>query len=85
LTIDEDEPPEGFAMMRQTDDLYFCDKVIAAGHRILADANILCVHWDCDVDPAKPYYLPLDSYPMKGATLQPVMTKTHILQEAKRA
>jgi hypothetical protein len=73
-TLDEDMPPEGYTMLRQTDDLYFCNRVIEAGGKILADANVLCVHWDYDTDPPKAYYLPLDSYPMQGAEIRPVMT-----------
>lgn len=49
--------------IQQTDDLYFCDKVIAAGHKILAHGGVLCVHWDAQT--GKPYMLPQDSYPVK--------------------
>jgi len=76
LHIDEDQPPEGYTLMRQTDDLYFCDKVIAAGGKILCDANVICLHWDYSTDPPKAYYMPLDSAPMKDAQLQPVMVKS---------
>ena len=31
---------------RQTDDNYFCQKVLKAGHVILADAGVLCGHFD---------------------------------------
>ena len=72
-TLDLDSPPVGYSMLRQTDDLYFCDKVRAAGYKIMADANVLCVHWDYSVDPPKPYYLPPDSKPMKGVVIQPTM------------
>lgn len=75
-TIDEDMPPEGYTMVRQTDDLYFCAKVIEAGYKIMADANVLCVHWDYDFDPPKPYYLGPDTKPMKDVQIQPTMAPT---------
>jgi hypothetical protein len=54
---------------RQTDDLYFCDKVRAAGYRMIADGSVLCVHWDLSKaltgEMPTPYVLPEDSYPMK--------------------
>ena len=75
LTTDDDEPPEGYTIRRGTDDIYFCERVKEAGFKILADANVLCVHWDYEFDPAKPYYMPMDSYPMQGVTLRPVMTE----------
>jgi hypothetical protein len=49
----------------QTDDLYFCDRVIEAGYKILADGNVLGIHWDYQTDPPTPYALPEDSWPMK--------------------
>lgn len=51
--------------IQQTDDLYFCDKVIAAGFRIVADGAIQCIHWD--VKTGTPYMLPEDSYPVRNA------------------
>lgn len=72
-TVDEDNPAPGYTMHRQTDDLYFCRKVLEAGFKILADANVLCVHWDYDSDPPKPYYLSPDTGPMKGVVLQPTL------------
>ncbi len=44
----------------QTDDLYFCDKVRAAGFRCIADASILGIHWDMNTKPPTPYRLPQD-------------------------
>src|SRR5215831_6941651 len=49
----------------QTDDLFFCDNVIANGMKILADGNVLCCHWDISVDPPIMYELPLTSYPFQ--------------------
>jgi hypothetical protein len=46
-----------------TEDAYFCDKVRAAGFKILADGGILCDHYD--MDSKKVYRIPEDSYPMK--------------------
>lgn len=45
-----------------TDDAWFCDKVLDAGFKILADANVLCAHWDYATN--KRFELPEDSYPM---------------------
>lgn len=45
-----------------TDDAWFCDRVRAAGFKILADANVLCRHWDTAQQ--IPYEMPPDSYPM---------------------
>ena len=46
-----------------TEDLYFCDKVVKAGGKIIADGGILCRHWDVKTMTA--YSLANDSYPMK--------------------
>lgn len=63
LTVDE-PMNEQLQAHSQTDDLYFCDKVTAAGGKILADGGVLCIHWDYSTDPPTPYYLPPDSWPM---------------------
>jgi len=34
------------AKLNMTDDLYFCEKARAAGYKILADAHVICSHWD---------------------------------------
>jgi hypothetical protein len=47
-----------------TDDLYFCDKARAAGHRILAHGGVLCQHWDMEQKAA--FILPPDSLPYKN-------------------
>ena len=67
-TVDEaPEPGSEVIMRRVTDDLYFCKKVTEAGFKIVGDGSILCIHWDYSSDPPKPYVLPTDSYPLKGA------------------
>ena len=45
-----------------TDDLYFCKKVIDAGHRIVAHGGVLCAHI---AQNGVIYTLPEDSYPFK--------------------
>lgn len=45
---------------KQTDDLYFCDKVRAAGFRCIADASVLGIHWDMNTTPPTPYRLAQD-------------------------
>jgi len=45
-----------------TDDVWFCEKVVKAGFKILADAHVICTHWDNAT--MKPYNMPEDSYPM---------------------
>jgi len=44
-----------------TEDLYFCKKVRDAGFKIVADAKVICNHWD--VKTMKVYSMPDDSYP----------------------
>jgi hypothetical protein len=46
-----------------TEDLYFCNKVRQAGFQILADAHVICNHWD--IKTMTPYMLPKDSYPLQ--------------------
>lgn len=48
---------------QMTDDLWFCRKVTEAGYRILADGNVLPIHWD--IKTGKHYILPEDSYPLR--------------------
>lgn len=45
-----------------TDDIYFCQKAKAAGHRLLAHGGILPIHWDRH---GNYYELPPDSYPFQ--------------------
>lgn len=47
-----------------TDDIYFCEKARAHGHRILAHGGVLCDHWDIENKTA--YRLPEDSLPYKN-------------------
>jgi hypothetical protein len=47
-----------------TDDIYFCQKVKAAGFNILAHGGVLCGHYDVKTN--KIFTLPEDSYPMKS-------------------
>ena len=52
----------------QTEDLYFCDKVRAAGFKILADSNVIAIHWNDEPGGWVPYYPEEDSYPMRPVT-----------------
>ena len=54
-TVDEED-------CQITDDAWFCDRVLDAGFKILADTNVICAHWDNALQ--KRYELPDDSYPM---------------------
>lgn len=49
-----------------TDDAWFCGKLQRAGFRILANAHVLCTHWDAET--RTPYRLAEDSYPMRAET-----------------
>jgi len=54
-----DEGPNGDSLgMNISDDLYFCQKVVEGGYRIIADGSVLCVHYDYNEDPPKAYFLP---------------------------
>lgn len=44
-----------------TDDAFFCGKVQLAGFRILADAHVLCTHWDYETN--TPYRFEDGSFP----------------------
>jgi glycosyltransferase involved in cell wall biosynthesis len=46
-----------------TDDIYFCNKVNAAGFSILAHGGVLCGHYDVRKD--KIFTMPDDAYPVK--------------------
>jgi hypothetical protein len=48
-----------------TDDGWFAGKLEIAGLKILADAHVLCTHWDYETQTA--YRVPDDSYPMLPA------------------
>lgn len=69
-TVDEhipeaiaDMPETMHSQQKVTDDLWFCEKVIGAGYKIMADSNVMCVHWD--VAEGKGYRLGADSYPLR--------------------
>lgn len=49
-----------------TEDLYFCHKVKEAGHKIYADAAVLCEHWS--IETMEPTVLPEDCLPRRRAT-----------------
>ena len=70
MSIDMDQPPDTYSTWRMTDDIYFCHKVKEhTKYKIVADGNILCIHYDYATDPPKPFYLPVDSYPMKDTNI----------------
>lgn len=48
--------------LQLTDDGWFCGKLELAGLKVLADAHVLCTHWDNATE--TPYRIPEDSYPM---------------------
>jgi hypothetical protein len=61
-----DRGPNGeWVNVHQSDDLYFCDRVVEAGYKLVADGNVICIHWDVTVDPAQGYSLPDGSYPTR--------------------
>jgi GT2 family glycosyltransferase len=62
-TIDEACTDPAQFKNQQTDDLYFCDKVIDAGYKILAHGGVQCLHWDAST--GTPYGLPIGSFPLK--------------------
>jgi hypothetical protein len=47
-----------------TDDLYFCDKLIRAGHKLYAHGAVLCDHWDAPN--RTKYFLAPDSLPYQN-------------------
>jgi Methyltransferase domain len=62
--VDAGTIPEGEAQRgAMTDDIYFCRKAVAAGHRILAHGGVLPIHWDRKGGYAE---LPPDSYPFQS-------------------
>ena len=48
---------------RESDDLYFCDKVAKAGFEVWANGKVLCHHYD--MERGTVYMLPRESYPYK--------------------
>ena len=69
MSIDEDGTPET-PIIQVTDDLYFCDKVIREGFKILADTNVQCVHWGWseEKNAFQPFMLSGDCYPLRPVT-----------------
>ncbi len=51
--------------LQMTDDGWFCGKLELAGLKVLADAHVLCTHWDNATE--TPYRFAEDSYPMLPA------------------
>lgn len=49
------------ARLNMTDDLYFCEKARSAGYKILADAHVICSHWD--INTGRPFDMPKGCYP----------------------
>lgn len=54
---------------RETDDLYFCKKVAAAGFELWIDGGILCHHYD--LERGAVYMLPRESYPYVNRIKEP--------------
>jgi GT2 family glycosyltransferase len=65
----EDKEPTDSKVFREqrTDDLYFCEKVLKAGYKILAHGGVLPVHWETKdgFEFRRPFVLPKDCYPLK--------------------
>jgi cellulose synthase/poly-beta-1,6-N-acetylglucosamine synthase-like glycosyltransferase len=59
----KDRGIEGIGAIQNTDDIYFCKKLRAAGKKVLAHGGILCDHWDTDSGTV--HRLALDSRPYK--------------------
>jgi hypothetical protein len=61
------EPINGDRVISEgmSDDLYFCDKLVRAGHRIFAHGGVLCDHWAATN--RLRYSLPPDSLPFRNA------------------
>jgi hypothetical protein len=59
------------ALFQQNEDSYFCQKVRAAGFKILADSRVVCTHWGWDGKVFSPYTLPADSYPLRSVSDSP--------------
>lgn len=58
-----------YAGERWSEDLYFCKKAVDAGWTILADANVICDHWDLEKN--RPIGLPRNSHPMQPFKVKP--------------
>jgi hypothetical protein len=51
-----------------SEDIWFCNLVRKAGHKIFAHGGILCDHWD--VNTGEVFRMPPDSYPMRPREVQ---------------
>ncbi len=78
--IDENYTPGTGPTIKSTitDDLYFCQKLRAAGFTILADGAVLCKHWDAQA--GRSYQLNADSYPLRGRDPRTMIDRTDRLQ-----
>jgi hypothetical protein len=65
-TVDRLSDNPEISKIQGTDDIYFCNKVIAAGFKIIADGSVLPVHWG---ENHQAYELPPDSFPFQGITV----------------
>lgn len=64
-TIDVAIEGDSRYIIQNTDDIYFCKKVLQAGYKILAHGGVVCDHWD--MNSGKVYSLPKDSRPYELA------------------
>jgi hypothetical protein len=65
-TVDRESDNPEIAKFQGTDDIYFCQKVVDAGFKIIADGAVLPIHWG---DDHRAYELPKDSYPFQGVNV----------------
>ena len=68
-TVDKIDSEDGPGV-QMNDDMYFCQKVREAGFKILADANVICTHWDWDSESSdfKFYMMHEGCYPIRPVT-----------------
>ena len=62
------------AEKKETDDLYFCEKVRQAGFEIMAHGGILCHHYD--LERGAVYMLPRKSFPFENRITEPHEPRT---------
>jgi hypothetical protein len=82
LSVDEEGTPDT-PVVQVTDDMYFCDKVQQAGFKILADTNVMCVHWGWNEakNDFQAFMLPEDCYPMRPVSESEPRCKKEMLLE----